>query len=210
MLVPTMSALTRGCRRARRTTSPAIRAGAAATRLVVLSGCSGGGKSALVAEMTARGFRAFPEPGGRWSGRSSWSAGDALPWVDGRRFAERCIARAAYFFNVADPSGGPLFFDRSIIDAVAALERMGAAPEPCAEAARRYRYGRRVFLVPPGRRCSPPMPSGGMASRRRSPSMRRCAGPIRRTAYEVVGGAARRGCGPGGFPGGGGLPGSEP
>ncbi len=32
-------------------------------RLVAVSGCSGGGKSALLAEMAARGYRVFPEPG---------------------------------------------------------------------------------------------------------------------------------------------------
>ena len=32
-------------------------------RLVVISGCSGGGKSALVGELAACGYSAFPEPG---------------------------------------------------------------------------------------------------------------------------------------------------
>jgi predicted ATPase len=30
--------------------------------------------------------------------------GDALPWTDPHAFAERCIARAAYFFNTAGPA----------------------------------------------------------------------------------------------------------
>ena len=118
-------------------------------RLVVVSGCSGGGKSALIAELARRGHRVFPEPGRQVVKEEALVGGEALPWVDPRRFAERCIARAAYFFNVADASEGPVFFDRGIIDAVTALERLGAVPAPCAEAARRYRYGRRVFLVPP-------------------------------------------------------------
>lgn len=120
-------------------------------RLVVLSGCSGGGKSALVAELAARGHRVFPEPGRQVVKEETLVGGEALPWVDPRRFAERCIARAAYFFNIADAGAGPVFFDRGIIDAVTALERTGGVPAACAEAARCYRYGRRVFLVPPWR-----------------------------------------------------------
>ena len=77
--------------------------------------------------------------------------GDALPWQDARRFAELCIARATYFYNVADTCDArPVVFDRSIVDAVAALERLGERCRPsCAEAARRYRYGHGSFLVPP-------------------------------------------------------------
>ena len=118
-------------------------------RLVVLSGCSGGGKSALLAELAARGHAVFPEPGRQVVKEETLIGGAALPWVDMARFAERCLARAAYFFNIADAGEGPVFFDRGIIDAVTALERVGPLPAAAAEAARRYRYGRRVFLVPP-------------------------------------------------------------
>ncbi len=120
-------------------------------RLVVVSGCSGGGKSALLAAMAARGYPAFPEPGRQVVKEEALVGGDALPWKDAARFAERCIARAAYFFNVADAAVRPVLFDRGIIDAVTALERLGEVPAHCAAAARAYRYGRRVFLVPPWR-----------------------------------------------------------
>src|SRR5690349_6338919 len=39
------------------------RATAARDRHVVISGCSGGGKSAQLDELAARGYRTFPEPG---------------------------------------------------------------------------------------------------------------------------------------------------
>lgn len=118
-------------------------------RLVVLSGCSGGGKSALLAEMAVRGYATFPEPGRQVVKEEELVGGDALPWIDARRFSERCIARAAHFFNSARPETGPVLFDRSIIDAVAALARIGEVPAPCAAAARAYRYGPRVFMLPP-------------------------------------------------------------
>jgi predicted ATPase len=117
----------------------------------VLSGCSGGGKSALLAEMAARGYATFPEPGRQVVKEEGLIGGAALPWTNPRAFAERCIARAAYFFNTANPARGPVLFDRSIIDAVAALARLGEVPAPCAAAARAYRYGPRVFMLPPWR-----------------------------------------------------------
>jgi predicted ATPase len=120
-------------------------------RLVAVSGCSGGGKSALLDEMATRGYAVFPEPGRQVVKEELLVGGDALPWTDELRFAERCIARAAYFFNMARPETGPVLFDRSIVDVVAALERRGAVPAHCAAAARAYRYGPRVFLVPPWR-----------------------------------------------------------
>jgi predicted ATPase len=35
-------------------------------RFVVISGCSGGGKSTLLAELAARGFAWWRSPGGGW------------------------------------------------------------------------------------------------------------------------------------------------
>jgi predicted ATPase len=99
--------------------------------------------------MAARGYATFPEPGRQVVKEEELIGGDALPWTNPRAFAERCIARAAFFFNTADPARGPVLFDRSIIDAVAALARLGEVPAPCAAAARAYRYGPHVFMVPP-------------------------------------------------------------
>jgi predicted ATPase len=132
-------------------------------RLVVLSGCSGGGKSTLLAALAARGHATFPEPGRQVVQEERLIDGPALPWVDPVRFAERCLVRAAFFFDMADATRGPVFFDRGIVDAITHLERLGGAPPHAVEAVRRYRYGR-VFLVPPGRPCSPATPSGATAS----------------------------------------------
>jgi predicted ATPase len=117
-------------------------------RLIVLSGCSGGGKSTLLAALAARGHATFPEPGRQVVREELHVGGPALPWTDPVRFAERCLARATFFFNTADARHGPVFFDRGIVDAVTHLDRLGAAAPHAAEAARRYRYGR-VFFLPP-------------------------------------------------------------
>lgn len=117
--------------------------------LVVLSGCSGGGKSTLLMEMARRGWPAFPEPGRQIVREQLLIGGPALPWTDLAAFAELALSRAMHFYAVAAPGDRPTLFDRGIVDAVTALERIGHAKPHHAEAVRRCRYGRRVFLVPP-------------------------------------------------------------
>ena len=128
---------------------PANPAVAGSDSLVVVSGCSGGGKSALIAELARRGSRVFPEPGRQIVREQALIGGPALPWTDLAAFAELALSRAMHFFATAPSDGRPVLFDRGIVDAVTALERIGRAAPHHAEAVRRCRYGRRVFMVPP-------------------------------------------------------------
>ena len=127
---------------------PANPALAGSGRLVVVSGCSGGGKSALLAEMGRRGWPVFPEPGRQIVKEQLLIGGPALPWTDVAAFAELALSRAMHFFALAE-DGRATFFDRSVVDAVTALERIGRALPHHVEAVRRCRYGARVFMVPP-------------------------------------------------------------
>ena len=54
-------------------------------RFVVISGCSGGGKSTLLAELGRRGHTVIEEPGRRIVIEEMNNGGSALPWVDSRR-----------------------------------------------------------------------------------------------------------------------------
>jgi predicted ATPase len=118
-------------------------------RLVVVSGCSGGGKSTLLAEMAWRGWPVFPEPGRQIVREQALVGGPALPWTDLAAFAELVLSRAMHLFALADPGSRAVLFDRGIVDAVTALERIGRALPHHAEAVRQCRYGRRVFMVAP-------------------------------------------------------------
>jgi predicted ATPase len=73
--------------------------------------------------------------------------GTALPWIDMAAFARRCLDRAVAQFDAAD-GPGPVFFDRSIIDAVTALARLASASAEDEALAGSRRYDR-VFLAPP-------------------------------------------------------------
>jgi predicted ATPase len=97
------------------------------TRRIVISGCSGGGKSTIVAALAAQGFQTCPEPGRRIVQEERAMGGTALPWVDAAAFADRAVAMAITDHGAAGP--GITFFDRSLIDAVTWFER-SATPLP--------------------------------------------------------------------------------
>lgn len=118
-------------------------------RFVLVTGCSGGGKSSLLEALGARGCNIVPEPGRRIVDQEQRSGGTALPWVDGEAFARRAIAMAlADRRTTADLPPGWVFFDRGLIDAASALETVTgeAVLERLAAA---HRYHRQVFLAPP-------------------------------------------------------------
>jgi predicted ATPase len=121
--------------------------GGNASRFVVISGCSGGGKSTVLAELARRGYAVVPEPGRRVVEEEVAANGRALPWVDLTVFLARVVdlARA----DLAAPHGpGWVFFDRGLFDAAVALAHVKGTPirETLRDAPGFYR---RVFLTPP-------------------------------------------------------------
>jgi predicted ATPase len=59
-------------------------------RFVLISGCSGGGKSTLLAELSARGYPVVKEPGRRIIAGEFASGGSALPWGDPAGLSPPC------------------------------------------------------------------------------------------------------------------------
>lgn len=117
-------------------------------RFVVISGCSGGGKSTLLAELERRGHTVIGEPGRRIVIEEMNNGGSALPWIDMPAFAHRAIAMSLADLSSVPASEGWIFFDRSLIDAAVALQRL--TREPVLEQfGQTHRYHHRVFLAPP-------------------------------------------------------------
>jgi predicted ATPase len=117
-------------------------------RFIVISGCSGGGKSTLLAELGRRGHATVDEPGRRIVQEELRRGGCALPWVDAVAFARRAVAMALADLAAAAGQDGWVFFDRGLVDAAAALEHLTGEPAlAIAGIGRAYR--RRVFLTPP-------------------------------------------------------------
>lgn len=60
-------------------------------RFVLITGCSGGGKSSLLSGLKGRGYNVVEEPGRRIVEEEKAGAGAALPWVDLAAFARRAV-----------------------------------------------------------------------------------------------------------------------
>ena len=119
-------------------------------RFVVISGCSGGGKSTLLGELGRRGHAVVEEPGRRIVKEELKGDGSALPWVDEAAFARRAIVMALADRASASALEGWVFFDRGLVDAAAGLQHLTG--EQVLSALRQSnRYHRRVFLAPPWR-----------------------------------------------------------
>jgi predicted ATPase len=116
-------------------------------RRVVISGCSGGGKSALLEALGKRGYAVVEEPGRRIVREELASNGSALPWIDLAAFAKRAIAMSIADWVANAKSDGWVFFDRSLVDAVSALEH-ASGDHVLDNFGRMHPYHRRVFLAP--------------------------------------------------------------
>jgi len=110
---------------------------------VMISGCSGGGKSTLLAELAHRGCTVVAEPGRRIIAEEREGDGSALPWVDAAAFARRALA-----MSVADHerARGLTFFDRGVVDAAVAIRASGSDDPAAIIASHRYDW---LFLAPP-------------------------------------------------------------
>lgn len=115
---------------------------------VTISGCSGGGKSTLLAELASRGHHVVTEPGRRIVEMELAGDGRALPWNDLAAFARRAVSMAIEDMASAMMKSRWVFFDRGLVDAAVALEtsgESGAVDRLC----RNHRFHRTVFMTPP-------------------------------------------------------------
>jgi predicted ATPase len=117
-------------------------------RFVLISGCSGGGKSTLLAELRRRGYAIVEEPGRRIVQEELQRDGSALPWRNETAFLRRVFELALTDRAQASRRAGWVFFDRGLIDAAAGLER-AAGESTLTMLGQSHRYHRRVFLAPP-------------------------------------------------------------
>lgn len=120
-----------------------------ADRLVLLSGCSGGGKSTLLAELARRGHATFEEPGRQVVREQLHIEGDALPWKNLAQFVELTVSRSIHHMIEAARDGRLTFFDRGIVDQVSGLTRREPVPAHFEAAVERFRYRKTVFMTPP-------------------------------------------------------------
>lgn len=115
---------------------------------ILITGCSGGGKSALLDALGSRGYATIAEPGRRIVAAQLAGTGEELPWVDMKAFANRALTMARSDLVTAESLNGFVFFDRGMVDAAVALQFAGAAPYG-KTLGNNLHYSRTVFLAPP-------------------------------------------------------------
>jgi predicted ATPase len=120
-------------------------------QLVVISGCSGAGKSSLLAELGRRGFAVFEEPGRQIVREQLYIGGDAVPWGDVGKFVELTVSRSIHHMVIAACGDRLSFFDRGIVDQISGLEHLNVPIPKDLAAACRFRYHETVFVTPPWR-----------------------------------------------------------
>lgn len=116
--------------------------------LCLISGCSSGGKSTLLAELAHRGHAVVQEPGRRIVAEELRNGGRALPWVDLAAFARRAIDLSLDDLASVPARANWVFFDRGLIDAAAALDAATGATTVL-DLSSRYRFHSTVFMAPP-------------------------------------------------------------
>lgn len=121
-------------------------------QFIVLSGCSGGGKSSLLAEIGRRGYAIYEEPGRQVVKEQLLIGGDALPWENLDLFLELTISRSIHHLVEAARSDAIAFFDRGIVDQVNGYRARGIEiPKHLLRAVEHFRYRETVFVTPPWR-----------------------------------------------------------
>ena len=116
------------------------------SNFVVLSGCSGGGKSTLLTELAHRGHQVIPEPGRQIVKEQEAIGGKGLPWDNLDHFLELALSRYLLQFNSQKERDKFVFFDRGIIDALQLSLKQG---DHFKKAAQKFRYNKVVFMLPP-------------------------------------------------------------
>ena len=119
-------------------------------RLFVLTGGPGSGKSTLIEALARAGYAGSVEAGRAVIQGQMAIDGPALPWRDPPAFAELMLCWEIRSYHLAKDQAGLVFFDRGVPDVVGYLRLLGLrVPAHMDNAARIFRYNRRVFIAPP-------------------------------------------------------------
>ena len=118
--------------------------------LFIVSGCSGSGKSSLIAALAQQGEGVSTEPGREIVKEELERGGDGLPWSNKQRFIDLCAERAVRDFDRYAKLNRRTFFDRSFIDVASAVALTGLkAPDRLLVALESKRYAPVVLISPP-------------------------------------------------------------
>jgi predicted ATPase len=120
-------------------------------KLIVISGCSSGGKSTLLTELSNNGYTVMPEVGRELVKEQLALNSGILPWKEPARFCELLVEKsidryheATKFKSVKD---GVIFFDRSFLEGISYFQTLNINKYDYL--INDLRYYSTIFMVPP-------------------------------------------------------------
>ena len=116
--------------------------------LFVITGAPGTGKTPIVRELTALGFKGVDEPAREVLAQQRAIGGRGVYDRDRRLFCDLMLSRAIADFERMDGAQTPVFFDRGIPDLIGYAELFGRDTSIVESAAAVYRYNDVVFALP--------------------------------------------------------------
>lgn len=97
-------------------------------KFIVISGCSGGGKSTLLAELKKHGYTIMQEVGRELVKEQILLQSDNLPWKEPIRFCELLIEKSTERYYAAtrikSVKDGVIFFDRCVLEGISYLQKL--------------------------------------------------------------------------------------
>ncbi len=121
-------------------------------RLFVITGGPGVGKTAILCELERRGFPCVPEAARQIIQEQVRTGGDAVPWLDAKRYASLMLKRSVEDYLKHSTAKRTTFFDRGILDTFTHARVSGfSLSEAAYIEAQKYHYNRLVLMTPPWR-----------------------------------------------------------
>jgi predicted ATPase len=123
-------------------------------RLIVISGCSSGGKSTILSEFKNSGYSVVPEVGREIVKEQLEANTGITPWQEPKKFCELLIARSIEAYNAVRKipfvKGEAIFFDRSFLEGISYFQTLKI------KEAHKYdpiinelRFDPTIFMAPP-------------------------------------------------------------
>lgn len=122
-------------------------------KLVIISGCSGGGKSVLLEALDSYDYATVPEVGREIVRDEIANSGTSTPWQDAEAFCELLITESIAVYHRAEemPAQADIvFFDRSLLDGISYYQTLNVKNKYQYDyLLDEIKYYPTVFLTPP-------------------------------------------------------------
>ncbi len=122
----------------------------AKTNFHIITGGPGVGKTTLIGELRERGYCCVPEVARHIIKEQMEINGDALPWLNTRKYSDIMLLRSIHDFIKYSETDKLHFFDRGIPDTYGYEVLMNfTMSKKLKDAVTQYRYNSKVFILPP-------------------------------------------------------------